>query len=107
MPYRLSFSGAIRRRLTTLATKARSIGMGGELALALAGIVDDLEQRPLDVGETMYYLHHIPMPVRLHVKQYLSVVFAVHESSKAVMVTKLTMLEGHPFPRGYEEYLNG
>ncbi len=107
MPYRLSFSGAIRKRLAMLATKARSIGMSGELARALSALVDELEQRPLELGEIMYHLHHVPMPVKLGTKQYLSVVFVVHEPSKAVMVTKLTMLERHPFPSGYEEYLNG
>jgi hypothetical protein len=107
MPYRLSFSDAIRSRLSTLAAKARSIGMSAELARALSALVDELEQRPLEVGEIMYHLHHIAMPVKLRTKQYLSVVFVVHEASKAVMVTKLTMLERHPFPDGYEEYLNG
>jgi hypothetical protein len=65
-----------------------------------------MTERPLEVGETMYELHHFGIPVKVHTVQYIGVVFAVHESSKSVMVTKMTMLGTHPFPPGFEETLN-
>ncbi len=80
--------------------------MGKELARVLLKVVQTLTEGPLEVGETMYNLHHVVMPVKVHVVHYIGVVFAVHESSKNVFVTKLTMLENHPFPPGYEEDLN-
>jgi hypothetical protein len=106
MTYRVSFDDSIRRRLAKLKDRVKPVGMGSELARVLNDLVMDLTQRPLDAGEIMYVLHHVQMPVKILAKKYLSVVFAVHESSKRVMVTKMKMLENHPFPPGFEKYLN-
>jgi hypothetical protein len=106
MEYRVSFPESIRLRLKALAEKLRPSGQGKELGRVLAGIIEDLRYRPLEVGEIMYHLRHIPMPVKTMTKEYMAVVFAVHEAKKFVMVKKLTMLADHPFPDGTDRFLN-
>jgi hypothetical protein len=106
MPFHVSFPDGIRQRLAILTARVRSISMGKELARVLFKVVHDLTERPREIGETMYDLHQVHMPVKVHTVHYIGVVFAVHESSKSVMVTKMTMLENHPFPPGYEDTLN-
>jgi hypothetical protein len=106
MTYQVSFPEPIRDRLAKISEKVMAIGMGKELARVLSDLMLDLTDRPMEAGETIYHLRHIPMPVKVLAKEYLSVVFVVHDADQLVMVTKLKMLAGHPFPRGYEEYLN-
>lgn len=106
MNYEVSFSDSILSRLTRLKNEVRAIGKGKELGRVLTSLLLDLRQRPLEAGEVMYHLKHIPMPVISFAKEYLGVVYAVHEDSKQVMVTKLKMMERHPFPSGFEKYLN-
>ena len=106
MTYRVSFPEPIRRRLLLVQKKVLAVGQGKELGRVLSEILQDLTERPMEVGEVMYHLGHIPMPVKLLAREYLAVVFAVHDAGKNVMVTNMKMLDHHPFPQGYEEYLN-
>ena len=106
MTYHVSFPEPIRKRLSLLQKKVLAMGLGQELGRVLSDILQDLTERPMEAGEVMYHLGHIPMPVKLLAREYLAVVFAVHEAGKKVMVTNMKMLDHHPFPQGYEEYLN-
>jgi hypothetical protein len=90
-----------------LTKEVMAIGMSKELARELADVNSDLTNRPLEAGEVLYTLHNIPMPVVLLARGFLSVVYVVHAADKLVMVTKMKMLDNHPFPSGFEDFLNG
>jgi hypothetical protein len=107
MSYRVAFDDSVRTRLARLKDRVKAVGMGAELASVLSSLVNDLSEHPMDVGETMYDLHRVAMPVKVVAKDYLSAVFVVHEISQVVMVTRMRMLDGHPFPPGFEKNLNG
>lgn len=106
MSYDVSIPDPILNRLSRLKDKVRAIGRGKELARVLSGLLDDLTHRPNGAGELMYTLRHIPMPARAIAKEYLGVVYFVHELEKLVIVTKLSMAEEHPFPPGLERIVN-
>ena len=70
------------------------IGLGHELARVLTEIQERLAAQPLDAGELQYILPHVQLPVRLLVRGFLAVIFAVDEQSG-----KLTLV-GHESVRG-------
>ena len=106
MSFQVSFPGLIRNRLLRLKEKVKAAGRSKELGRILGNIQECLAERPLELGEIQYTLKHVQMPVCLLVREYLAVDYAVNAAGGKVFVTKLKMLEDHPFPAGFEKILN-
>src|SRR5208283_3442531 len=68
MTYRVSFPDATRDRLEALTARAIAVGLGRRLGRLLSQILQDLTERPLEAGETMYHLEHSQLPVKVMAK---------------------------------------
>ena len=106
MAYRVVFPGHIRERLVKLRDRVRGAGQGRQLGETLALIHQCLVDEPLGFGEIQYTVKNLGLAVCLLARNYLAVAYVVDTQNQTVSVTKLRMLSDHPFPRGFEAFLN-
>ena len=106
MTFQVKYPESIRTRLLRLQSAVTSVGLQAEFVEVLKAIHKRLEDSPLEWGEQQYTLRHVQLPICIIARRFLSVNYAVDVIQRNVMVTKMRMLDDHPFPAGFEKILN-
>jgi hypothetical protein len=94
MPYRLSYSQAIREKLKQLAVEAKELGLANAFQSAAKTILARLQSDPLEFGEPQYSHAEAKLLVRVAIVQPLVVYFGVHVPEEIVFIKDFLLLTG-------------
>jgi hypothetical protein len=91
--FRIVSSQLLNRHFEKLCDQADSEGRGASAIDAAEEVMKELSDAPASVGELLYTLKNINLPVRHVVHRPWSIHFAIDEQRQIVYLSKIELLE--------------
>jgi hypothetical protein len=91
--FHIVYSGLFTAELIRLCAKARTEGRLSKAKAAITKLIAALETDPNSLGEIVYTLKNIGLPVRHVVRLPWSLHFAVDETRRLVYLSKIELLD--------------
>ena len=106
MPFQIDMKQVLETKISRLA-ELSTVGVAApEFWNDLSNLLQDVAQRPLELGEEVYEYKHGKYQSRILVRGSLAIQFAVNEEHRAIFVERLTISGINHYPREVEEILN-
>ncbi len=90
--YHIAFSGLLKQRLIELCEQARTQGRLSKVKAVIKAVMQELQENPLSIGESLYHLKHSGWPVYHIARSPWSVHFAVDEKGRVVYLTRIELM---------------
>jgi len=104
--FRVAFHHEPDQKIRQLAKLPRTSSPVQGFWQELAGLVQEISESPLELGEPKFDYKHVKMRSYLALRNFIAIQYAVNEEFQFVLVGKISLSGNHPYPAEFEKVLN-